>query len=78
MSTPDRLTAKLSGAGDIKAGDLKATAADVQISGAGNATVWATGELKARVSGAGDVRYKGQPRVDQKVSGVGSIKPAGG
>ena len=43
--------------------------AEVQVSGAGNASVWATDELKVQVSGAGDVKYKGSPRIEQKVSG---------
>jgi hypothetical protein len=70
----DKLTLRLSGAGDIEAAGLKAASADVQISGAGNATVWAADELKARVSGAGNIKYKGAPRLEQKVSGAGSIR----
>lgn len=72
----DTLAVKLSGAGGIEAAGLKAGSADVQISGAGTATVWADGELKARVSGAGDIKYKGRPaNLEQKVSGAGRIRP---
>ena len=47
-----------------------------RFSGAGNATVWAADELKARVSGAGGVKYKGSPaNVEQKASGAGRIRP---
>jgi hypothetical protein len=65
--------AKVSGAGDIDATALEPGDADVQISGAGNISLWATGTLKARVSGAGDVKYKGTPTVERRVSGAGSI-----
>jgi hypothetical protein len=66
---------KLSGAGGIDAGGLRTSFTDVQVSGAGQATVWSTLELKARVSGAGGVRYKGSPTVEQKVSGAGRVRP---
>jgi hypothetical protein len=65
---------KLSGAGGIDAAGLRSSFADVQVSGAGQATVWATVDLKARVSGAGGVKYKGSPGVEQKVSGAGRIR----
>jgi len=66
---------KLSGAGTIDAARLRSTFADVQVSGAGQASVWATVDLKARVSGAGGVKYKGSPGVEQKVSGAGRVRP---
>jgi hypothetical protein len=65
--------AKVSGAGDIDASQLEAADADVQISGAGDISLWATDKLKARVSGAGDVKYKGSPSIEKRVSGAGSI-----
>ena len=66
---------KLSGAGGIDAAGLRSSFAEVQVSGAGQATVWAAYDLKARVSGAGGVRYKGSPTVEQKVSGAGRVRP---
>ena len=72
--TADKVTARISGAGDIDAAGLQSKAADVQVSGAGNASVWATDELKVRVSGAGDVKYKGSPKIEQKVSGAGKVR----
>ena len=65
---------KLSGAGGIDAAGLRTSYTDVQVSGAGQATVWAAFDLKARVSGAGGVRYKGSPTVEQKVSGAGRVR----
>ena len=72
--TTDKLTLRLSGAGGIEAAALKASSADVQISGAGQATVWAADDLSARVSGAGGIKYKGRPKLEQKVSGAGTIR----
>jgi hypothetical protein len=66
---------KLSGAGGLDAAGLRSSFADVQVSGAGQASVWATVDLKARVSGAGGVKYKGSPGVEQKVSGAGRVRP---
>ena len=66
---------KLSGAGGIDAAGLRSSFAEVQVSGAGQASVWAAYDLKARVSGAGGVRYKGSPTVEQKVSGAGRVRP---
>ena len=70
-----RATLKLSGAGKVDAAGLKVNAADVNISGAGQATVWAEAELKTRLSGAGTVKYKGSPNIEQKVSGAGRVQP---
>ena len=65
----------ISGAGEIKAFDLKSKSLHLRISGAGDAEVYATEELKVKISGAGKVRYKGNPKVEKKISGAGSIKP---
>ncbi|MBP3960107.1 DUF2807 domain-containing protein [Gemmata sp. G18] len=73
--TATRTTFKLSGAGKIDATGLQAVSADVRVSGAGHANVWAARELKANVSGAGGVKYKGTPQLEQKVSGAGSVRP---
>lgn len=64
-----------SGAVDIKAYDMLSEVVSIEISGAGNAQVSVTKELKANISGAADVRYKGNPaKVWSDVSGAGSIK----
>ena len=66
--------ASVSGAGNIKCYDMMAEKTDVQISGAGDAEVFASVQLDARVSGAGNVKYKGDPpTVNSKTSGAGSI-----
>jgi hypothetical protein len=71
----DQLTARISGSGEIDAGNLKTRTTEVRVSGAGNAGVWATDALNVRVSGAGNVKYKGEPKIEKKVSGAGNVKP---
>lgn len=67
----------ISGAGEARCFDLLAEKTNVRISGAGEAQVFASIELTAKVSGAGEVQYKGEPaEVSRKVSGAGSIKQA--
>ncbi|HEX5652306.1 MAG TPA: head GIN domain-containing protein [Chitinophagaceae bacterium] len=63
-----------SGSSDIKAYDLKTENADIHVSGASNADVFASVKLEARASGASDVRYKGPATVNSNTSGAGSVK----
>jgi hypothetical protein len=69
------LEIKITGSGDFEANALQARAADVSISGSGNAMVTVNESIKARVNGSGDVHYSGNPeKSDTKVSGSGTIK----
>ncbi|MCL2854839.1 MAG: DUF2807 domain-containing protein [Defluviitaleaceae bacterium] len=70
----DRLNIISSGASDLNAFDFIARDVFVNISGAGNADVYATDALEARISGAGIIRYDGNPQVTRNVSGVGSVR----
>lgn len=63
-----------SGSTDVKCFDLLAENASVDISGAGDAEVFASVRLNVDVSGAADVNYKGAATVTQHVSGAGSVK----
>ncbi|MEJ0105332.1 MAG: head GIN domain-containing protein [Bacteroidota bacterium] len=63
-----------SGSSDFKCFGLMAENVDVNISGAGDAEVYASVKLSVDVSGAAGVKYKGSPSVDQKISGAGSVK----
>jgi hypothetical protein len=65
----------LSGAVHVRAKDLVAKDARVELSGAGNVELDATETLRATVSGAGAVRYRGSPKVEKSISGVGSVDP---
>lgn len=65
-----------SGASDANCFDLLSETADVDVSGASKADVFASVQLRADASGAGDVRYKGNATVSQSTSGAGSVKKA--
>ena len=67
---------KVSGSGstDVKCYDLLAENTTIEISGAGDAQVFASVKLDVHVSGAGTVKYKGNATVSQEVSGAGSVK----
>lgn len=65
----------VNGASTYSAGDLKATAVDIEASGASSAKVWAEEKIDARSYGASSVRYGGNPtNVDSDTSGAGSVK----
>ena len=52
-------------------------AADVEVSGSGEATVWASERLNAEVSGSGEIGYYGSPALNQETSGSGSVTGLG-
>lgn len=65
----------LTGAGKAHCYELLSETTKVDISGAGDADVYASVKLDAQVSGAGSVTYKGgATNVAQQVSGAGSVK----
>lgn len=65
----------LTGAGKAHCYELLSETTKVDISGAGDADVFASVKLDAQVSGAGSVTYKGgATNVAQQVSGAGSVK----
>ena len=64
----------LSGAGSAHCFDMLAENSKVRVSGVGDANVYASVSVDARVSGVGSIRYKGgASNVSQHVSGVGSV-----
>lgn len=65
----------LSGLGTFKAEDLRSREANVTVSGAGTARVWAEEELNATLTGAGSILFKGQPVLEKTITGLGTIKP---
>jgi hypothetical protein len=62
------------GSSDFNCFELMAENVNVDITGAGDAEVYASVKLDVSVSGAGTVKYKGNAAVNQKVSGAGSVK----
>lgn len=62
-----------SGSTDIKCVDLLAETVDLDISGAGDAEVYASVKLTGSISGAASVRYKGSPQTNIHTSGASSV-----
>lgn len=63
-----------SGAGLIDAHELRSSKANVNLSGAGQAEVYASEQLDVTISGVGRVTYSGQPKVINKnISGIGTV-----
>jgi hypothetical protein len=70
----EKLNADLSSAGDLEAYEFKVKEADVTVSSAGDAKVYASERIHARASSAGDITYKGDPKyVDAHSSSAGGI-----
>ena len=66
---------ELTGASKAHCFDMLSENTKVDISGAGDADVYASNKLDAQVSGAGSVAYKGSAtNINQQVSGAGSVK----
>lgn len=66
--------AELAGAGSLDAKALQAETVDVAISGSGEADVYASKKLSAKIMGMGEIRYYGDPAdVDKQILGLGSV-----
>lgn len=66
--------AGIGGSGDIRCFDLMSEATDINISGSGNAQVYASKQLDVNIAGSGDVQYRGTATVNQRIAGAGSIR----
>jgi hypothetical protein len=62
------------GSSHFKCMEMMAEDVKVNITGSGDAEVFASVKLDVKVSGSGSVRYKGNASVSQKVAGSGSVK----
>lgn len=68
------LDATISGAGELKAKDLRTKETILNISGSSTANVYATERLKVDIIGVADVNYFGHPKVIEKeILGVGDL-----
>jgi hypothetical protein len=65
-----------SGSTDIRCFDLKADNVTVDLSGSGDAEVFANSSLNGSASGSADIKYKGNAQTNIKSSGAVSIKKA--
>jgi serine/threonine protein kinase len=71
----DSLKVRISGSGNVDAGELIAKNVDVSVTEAGSATVHAVESIDASTSGAGKIRFSGNPpKIKKRVSGGGSIQ----
>jgi hypothetical protein len=68
--------ADASGASQIRCFELMSENADVDVSGASGAEVFASVKLDAGASGASNVRYKGNAAVTQQSSGASDVRKA--
>ncbi len=66
----------ISGSGDFNGFEAYGEAAEVNISGSGNARVQLNQSLDARISGSGNIWYKGSPTVSSDITGSGAIRNA--
>ena len=67
----------ISGAAKYLAGDLRTQSTRLDVSGAGDAKVWAMSDLDVTIDGAGDVDYYGSPKIKKAINGVGSLHSLG-
>ena len=70
----DRLDVSISGAADLDAADLTVATAAIEISGAGDAIVHATDDLRVSISGTGSVEYAGDPATEIDIDGAGTVR----
>lgn len=66
--------ADINGSGDVRAMNLMSEQTTVDISGSGNADVFASKVLNVEIKGAGNVAYKGPATVNQRIVGSGSVQ----
>jgi hypothetical protein len=75
--TADSITVEIGGVGNYQGANMSASNADVTITGAGNATIWAVEELTVNIDGVGSVSYYGSPQVHESVDGLGTVRRLG-
>lgn len=66
-------TIKAEGACNINAGMLKAKNVSCRMAGAGNALVYPTETLFAKIEGIGKISYRGSPTITKEVDGIGLV-----
>jgi hypothetical protein len=71
--TADKSDLNITGSGDIYAQDLITNKSSIDITGSGNASLFATAKLNAEITGSGIIDYKGNPELTSKITGSGEI-----
>lgn len=69
----DKSNLKISGTGNIHAGNFMTGSSSVIISGSGDAYSYVTDMLTGMISGSGNIYLKGDPHVDVAISGSGRV-----
>ncbi len=67
------LEARLSGGAALRADGLRADLVRIEVSGTGDADVYATAKLDVSINGVGSIRYRGNPVISRQITGVGDI-----
>ncbi len=70
----DELIASITGAGDLRAESLQTKTAQVSVTGAGDARIAVSDNLKVSITGAGKIEYTGDPHIQREITGAGSIR----
>lgn len=68
------LSIRSTGSSDVNAFELLSENTDVEVTGAGNAEVFASVKLEAEGTGASRIRYKGNASVSSNTSGASSVQ----
>lgn len=68
-----RAEVEISGAGLFRGSGLRTEEAAVEVTGAGQAFVWAERQLRADVAGIGRIHYRGAPRIDKTLQREGQL-----
>jgi hypothetical protein len=74
--TTRKFDAEVDGSGNVRCFDLLSEQTAVDVSGSGDAEVYASKELNIEINGSGNVAYKGSPSIKQNSSGSGSVRKA--
>lgn len=70
-----RAEVDVSGGGLYRGAGLRAEAVTVDVTGAGQAFVWAEQQLAANVAGIGRIHYRGSPAIEQSLQRQGQLLP---
>lgn len=70
-----RVEVDVSGGGLYRGAGLRAEAVAVDVTGAGQAFVWAEEQLQANVAGIGRIHYRGSPAIEQSLQRQGQLLP---
>ena len=73
----DDLDLNISGFGSFDGKELHGKTTNINLSGAGSATVWVDNDLDAKISGAGSINYYGSPTISKQINGIGGVNYSG-